>query len=240
MIDCTGLLGLQGFDLEGDELDERIKRIQEKALRMAAEIQKSQDMLEKKTALLKKIQVRKKSLENDLENLTDKLKTCELRMKTAGITPITYVALEKELAGSKSRISEVETLLLEDMQKVETLEKDNAKQAKVIAGLRLQLEEVKKRQAGEVQDLSQAKSLVKDKRQMAAMNIPGDILQVYEELRAEKKGRVIWDTETPGCPACGFSMPAGFINPLVGANGALPCPYCGALLRWTGILDGIR
>jgi len=240
VIDCTGLLGLQDFDLEIDKLDERICQIRDKAVRMGADIQKAQDLLEKKAALLRKIQIRKKALENDLQSLTERLKTLELRMKTAGIAPSVYVAIEKECSGTKARISEAETKLLEDMEKVESLEKDNAKEQKILVGLRQQLDEVKKRQARELGEINRNKESVKDQRKMATLKIPCDILQVYEELRTEKKGQVVWNIEAPSCPACGFSLPGGFINPLIGVAGAEACPYCGVLIRWTGLLDSVR
>jgi len=59
-------------------------------------------------------------------------------------------------------------------------------------------------------------------------------------LRTKKKGQVVWNIEAPSCPACGFSLPGGFINPLIGVAGAEACPYCGVLIRWTGLLDSVR
>ncbi|RCK74597.1 MAG: hypothetical protein OZSIB_0568 [Candidatus Ozemobacter sibiricus] len=240
MIECTELLVLQEFDLEIDRLDEKIRQIREKASRMEADIQKEQELLDKKSALLKKIQLRKKGFETELGVASEKLKTLELKLRNVGVTPSAYVALEKEIATVKEQISDLETKVLEDMEKLETLEKDLTKGHKVLAGLRQHLEEVKKRQAGEIKALEEARDLAWTKRQQAGLKIPGDRLQVYEELRHLKKGRVIWDAETPGCPACGMSLPGGFLTPLIGRPVADHCPYCRALIRWTGLLDAIR
>lgn len=239
MIDCTELLALQEHDLELDRLEEKTRQIQEKAARMEADIQKDQDLLDKKTALLKKIQVRKKGSETELAGHSDKLKALETKLKNAS-APATYLALEKEIAGLKGKISEIESKVLEDMEKQETLEKDLAKGQKILAGQRLHLADIKIRQASELASLAQEREQARTKRHQAALKIQGQALEIYEELRHTKKGRIIWDTETNGCPACGMSLPASFVTALVGRPTADHCPYCKVLIRWTGLLDSIR
>lgn len=240
MIECTELLPLQDLDLQIDELDEKIRQIKEKPARMEAEIQKEQELLDKKLALLKKIQIRKNSAETELAAFSEKLKNLETKRDMAGYNPNAYLALEKEINKTKELISELETKVLEDMEKIETLEKDCTKAQKVIAGLRQHLQEVKKRHAEEIKVLQQNREQLWTKRQQISLKITGDRLQIYEELRRQKKGRIIWDTETPGCPACGMALPEGFLTPLMGRPVADNCPYCQALIRWTGLLDVIR
>ncbi|NLI75424.1 MAG: hypothetical protein GX442_03140 [Candidatus Riflebacteria bacterium] len=239
MIDCTELLVLQEHDLELDRLEEKTRQIQEKAARLAADLQKDQDLLDKKAALLKKIQVRKKGSETELAGHSDQLKSLEAKLHNAS-APATYLALEKEIAGLKEKISALESKVLEDMEKQETLEKDLAKGQKILAGQRLHLDEIKARQAGELAALAQEKDLARTKRNQVALKIQGQALEIYEDLRHTKKGRIIWDTETSGCPACGMSLPASFVTALVGRPSADHCPYCKVLIRWTGLLDSIR
>ena len=237
MIPCSDLLPIQELDLRIDATLEQIKEKKAKIAKMQAEIQKDEELLKKKEALLKKIQVRKRTAETSMQDYTEKVKTAKLKMQSAGLSPSSYEALQKEIAVNSDKLSEVETQVLEDMEKVEILETDTVKGNKVISGRKQHLSEIKDRVASEITQLNKEIDALKTERSQNSLNIETSSLELYEEIRNKKGGQVIYDTESNGCPACGMGLPNGFITSLSNHEGAEKCTYCGKLLRWTGLRE---
>jgi predicted nucleic acid-binding Zn-ribbon protein len=231
-------LELQKFDLQLDALEEQGQSVKERVQKLAGEVQKEDELAKSKEALQKKILLRQKKAESEMEVHSDKIRVNEVRMNSAGMSPDTYRALEKEVAAGKELVSQLESKILEDMDKLEFLKGDLEKARKVLLGRQHFLEEVRKKAHGELAEISGKKEHVLTLRRQASLKIPGDQLEPYEELRAKNKGRIIWDAETPFCPACGMSLPPGFVRTVAGTPHAENCPNCSLLIRWTGMDDG--
>lgn len=240
MQDCTALLAIQAFDLAVDELEVRIRQLKEKILKMEREVGEEETLVRRKEALHKKIVLRRREAEAEAADLSGKIGGNELRLKSVGMTPNAYMATQRELDRNKELIGAVESRILEDMEKLETLEKDIEKATKLLGGRKLHLEEVRKRLAGEIAGLEREADLQRTQRRQASLKIPSHDLENYEEVRHKTKGRAIWDAEKSGCPSCGMSLSPGYVNSIAGTNRAEPCPHCGVFIRWVGIIDGVR
>lgn len=239
MIDCAALIALQDFDLQLDELTNSIRQRKEKFERVKAELKAEVDLLERKKALFKKIQLRKKKLETDFQELDSRERSVRMKLGSAGLPPAAYSALEKELEHCVQKASECETAILEDMEKLEILENDIEKGDKVTAGKEKFLEEIKQRTTSEIEQVALQRDEVKSRRSQASLAIQSNLLEKYEALRRQKGGRIIWDAETASCPACGMKLPSGFVSAIAAVESADCCPSCSLLIRWTGVRDGI-
>ncbi|MBF0501412.1 MAG: hypothetical protein HQM09_14830 [Candidatus Riflebacteria bacterium] len=240
MIECTTLLALQELDLALDESNREITRHQEKLDRFKAEVEKEEATAHQKEALLKKISLRQRQSESELADLTDRIRVTDMRLKTPGLTPNTYMALQNEVEKSRAALSPIETRVYEDMEKVEILSKDVEKAKKVAAGRRRQLEEVADKAAQTIRDCREKRELIRTQRNQTTLNVKTDLLEKYEEVRGKTKSKVVWDTDSAGCPSCGIRLPGGVISQLMASpNLAEQCPNCGIFMRWTGIPDGI-
>ncbi|GAB4270040.1 MAG: hypothetical protein Kow0029_06530 [Candidatus Rifleibacteriota bacterium] len=237
MIPVKNLIPLQELDLKIDAANASIEEKKQKILKMQKEIDSDLELVNKKKALLKKIQLRKRAAENDLAAINDEIKTSELKLKSAGLSPSSYAALEKELASKKKRQGDLETSILEDMEKIEILEKDTTKGEKVLAGRKKHLEEIKARVADEIKDLRKEIDLLKTEKQQISLKIDSEQLEMYEQLRNRKKGQVIYDTEVASCPACGMGLPGSFVSAVSNHDEAEKCSYCDVLIHWTGQRD---
>jgi predicted nucleic acid-binding Zn-ribbon protein len=225
------------MDLKIDAAKEQIEERKQKIVRMQNEIENDAQLVDKKVALLKKIQLRKKKAETALQETGHSIRAAEMKMQNSGVSPNVYSALERELAGLKSRNSEIETSILEDMEKLEVLEKDTQKGAKVIAGRREHLEQVKARVTDEILAIKKQIELLKTERSQISLKIDADRLEKYEELRQRKKGKVLFGVDSPSCQACGMGLPAGFVSSITTSDEADYCSNCGVFLYWTGLKD---
>lgn len=235
MVPITKLIPLHELDLKLDAANACIDAKKQKIQKMQKDIQADSELILKKKALLKKIQLRKRAAETEFENLNEEIKTSDLKMKSAGLSPASYAALEKEMSTQRSKASKVETSILEDMDKIEMLEKDTVKGDKVVAGRKVHLEDVKKRVSDEILVIRKEIDIIKTERSQISLKLDSDTLEPYEELRLAKKGQVIFDTDTPSCPACGMGLPGSFVNAASLHDEAEKCDYCHVLLHWTGL-----
>ncbi len=237
MISCLNLLPIQKLDLEIDEANAQILEKQQKFEKNVATVNADLKLNSQKLALLKKITLRKRAAETEFEALNEKLEQTEKKTMTAGLAPASYDALQKEIKVLKASISEIESAILTDMEKIEQLEEATSKAAKVLEGRQKHLEEIKVRVADEKKEILKKIEILKTERSQATLKIPADQLGLYEELRNSKKGQVIFDIESTGCPACGMGLPGGFITKIKSHFEAEECPYCHILLRWTGLRE---
>jgi len=234
VIECKPLIPLQELDLKIDAARDQIEEKKQKVVRMQNEIEADAQLIEKKLALLKKIQLRRRKAETELNDLNQQVKLAEIKMQSAGLSPASYKAIEKELAGMKEKAASEEGKILEDMEKIETLEKDTVKGQKVVAGRRDHLEQVKIRVVEEITGVRKELDLLQTQRSQISLKIAADLLEKYEELRQKRRGQVLFPTENPSCPACGMGMPAGLMSAVTSHEGAETCSNCSMLIYWTG------
>jgi len=234
VIHYKNLVSLQEYDLKIDAAKELVEEKKQKIVKMQTEIDSDAQLLEKKQALHKKIQLRKRTLESDLSEMNVSLRAAEMKMQNSGVSPNAYAALEKEVVAIKAKISEAETRVLEDMEKIETLEKDNDRGSKVIAGRREHLAQVKSRVSDEILAVKKEIEILQTQRSQASLKVESDILEIYENLRQKKRGKVLAGIESLSCPTCGMALPAGFASSLTSSDEADSCPNCGVLIYWTG------
>lgn len=237
MIPYKTLIPLQELDLQ---ISQKMTLIDEKKLKVARnvkDVDANAQLIEKKQALLKKIQLRLREAESDLRSKQESLELTELKLKSPGLPPTAYTALEKEIKRLKKTISEIESKVLEDMGKVETLETDVPKGQKIVVGRKLHLEQIKQRVSEEIIEIRREISNLDTQRSQIALKIETELLEMYEELRRKKKGQVLFACDTPSCPACGMAMPASLANSIASHEDAETCSNCDLLIYWTGLRD---
>lgn len=237
MIVFENLKFLQDFDLRIDGLNEQINDIKKKTSRTKADIDSNDELLKKKSALLKKIKLRLQNSESDLEEHNEKARLINFKMESAGTNPGAYKALENELEALQKKIEKAENEVLEDMDKVEILTEDIQKGTKVLDGRKKHLEILTAKYQNEITGLRKEIEQFKVQRDQLSLKVKADDLEIYEELRRRKKGQVVFEVNISSCPSCGMSLPVGFVNSISSHNGCQECASCGALLHWIGARD---
>jgi len=237
VIQCKMLIPLQELDLKIDAANAQIEEKKLKASRMQSEIESDSALLDKKQALLKKIQLRRRAAETEFDSLNEIIKNSQQKLESTGFLPLAYSALEREIAGQRTNASVIETKILEDMEKIEILEADIEKGTKIIAGRREHLVQIRARINDEILGIKKEIEELRTRRGQASLVVETDVLEKYEELRQKRRGQVLYACENPACPACGLGLPASFVSSVTLHDGAESCSNCEALLYWTGLRD---
>lgn len=228
------LIPLQELDLELDSFDSQIAEKKQKVAKMQSDVEEEIKLNDKKLALLKKIKLRKQQAETSLKEIETKLNDIGLKMRSAGLKPAAYKAFEKETQTLEEKKDELETKVLEDIEKIDKLQADTDKGTKFTAGRKEHLALVKQRTSEEIIGIRKQAELKKTERNQNSLSVDKQSLIVYQELRSKKGGRVLFGIDKPACPKCGMAFHGGFANAIKSHDEGELCSNCGVILYWTG------
>ena len=237
MLHCKQLIPLQELDLRIDEAKKQIEEKKQKFLKMQKDVADEETLVNKKSALLKNIKLRKNKAELEANDIQQKIKLNDVKMHNAGVSPKDYLAFEKIGKTLQAQLDEQETKIISDMEKIEVLTADIEKSTKIVAGRKEHLEMVKTRVQEEITGDRKQLDLIITERKQASLKVETSVLTKYEDLRTRKKGQVLFAIETPACPKCGMGVPGGILNAIKSSEDAEVCDNCGIYLYWAGARD---
>jgi predicted nucleic acid-binding Zn-ribbon protein len=231
MTQARALLRLQNLDLELDTRRSRAREItavldQDEELRQAqtqvAELDKA---LRPQETYVTNLNLEIQTVGEQTAQLTDRL------YGGAGGSPKELEDLQHKIAERKRRRAHLEDELLETMIRVEELQA-----ALVEAQTFLKTVEAARGQAhqallGELQRIKRELKVLKDERQTAAENVAADHLELYENLRARKKGQAVAVLNGDSCSVCRVEQTANVVQQVrQGPPQLVMCTSCGRIL----------
>jgi len=141
--------------------------------------------------------------------------------------------LQKENAALKRHISALEDHQLEEMLAVEEAEK-NYKQSMTVLEETQQIDSHQKAGLTKIK-VNQIKELeqMEIERQATASTISVEDLQVYDQVRKQKRGIAVSKVTDNACSSCGSTLTPSQIQSASSPNQLYRCSFCGRIL-YTG------
>ena len=166
-------------------------------------------------------------LEREIDSMTRKAEVDEKRLYDGSIANIKEMeALQHEIASLKERRSRSEDDLLEQMVRKDDLESRAGEAGTVVQQTRARLEEV----GGEaVHELERIEAELAEKRAARKKLVPefdDELLELYEELRRQKRGVAVAALVDGVCQACHEKLAAMELDRLKRTEGVKRCEYC--------------
>ena len=166
-------------------------------------------------------------LEREIDSMTRKAEVDEKRLYDGSIANIKEMeALQHEIASLKERRSRSEDDLLEQMVRKDDLESRAGEAGTVVQQTRARLEEV----GGEaVHELERIEAELAEKRAAREKLVPefdDELLELYEELRRQKRGVAVAALVDGVCQACHEKLAAMELDRLKRTEGVKRCEYC--------------
>lgn len=141
--------------------------------------------------------------------------------------------LQKENAALKRQISSMEDHQLEEMLTVEEAEKNYQTTAAF-------LEQIQKKDALQKTGLAEIKAnqikeleRLESERQATASTISPEDLQVYDQIRKQKRGVAVSKVSENACSSCGSTLTPSQVQAASSPNQLSRCSFCGRIL-YTG------
>lgn len=169
-------------------------------------------------------------IEHEIDSLTQKAAAEEHRMSSGSVANARELdAIGHEIANLKRRVADREDELLAIMEQRETIE-SAAKEAEALAGTqRDRVEQVRAAADAELADVRATLGTQEAERTVAAARIDPETLELYEDLRRQKKGVGAAGLVDNVCQGCHEQLSAVELDKVRHAD--VPrCEYCRRIL----------
>lgn len=176
--------------------------------------------------------------ESEIAGIDERIEKLRDELNNA-VTNKQYNALLNELNGMKTERGKVEEFVISEMEQVETFDAE-LKQLQAQLEEREKLREVAENQLKEREaDVGQRLSELQQEREQAAIGIPPEVLQLFDEMGDMHDGEAMAEVveisrrhREYACGACNMQMPFNLISTLHNAaDVVVRCPACGRILH---------
>ncbi|HSL16159.1 MAG TPA: C4-type zinc ribbon domain-containing protein [Actinomycetota bacterium] len=229
---------MRGMDrlLELQEIDSAIDRLEARRYQLEGgeEVRVARSTMEEAEGRLGELRLAvdaisrdQRRFEHDIDSMTQKADAEQKRLYDGSIANVKELeALQHEIANINERRSRAEDELLEMMERREDLDSRIAVADKETAEARARVEEV----AGDsMRELERIGNELEERRAARAGLVPeidDELLELYEELRAQKKGVGAAAIVDGVCQACHEKLSAMELDRLRKTDGIRRCEYC--------------
>jgi uncharacterized protein len=227
------LLELQELDLSLDRLQARRETIQggDEAGAARKLRDEARGRLGELRLALDSVDLESRRLEGDVDSLTRKAEAEEARLYDGSVAhPKELEAIQHEVANLRGRRSRIEDELLDQMVRKEDLEGRIRQAEAELAEAEDRLTEIMGSTAVELDDIEAALQSRTVERQALAAAIDEELLELYEDLRRQKKGVGAAALIDGVCQGCHQKLSALELDRLKRAGGIRRCEYCRRIL----------
>ena len=227
------LLELQGLDSSIDRLDARRAQLEtgEEVSEARRQTEDAEGRLGELRLALDDVGRTQSRLEHEIDSMSQKAAAEEKRMYDGSVANVKELeAMQHEIASLKERRSRTEDQLLEMMERREDLESRAGAIEEDVAKLRARLEEVGGESIHELDRIGSDLTERRAARASVASEIDEELLSLYDDLRAQKKGVAAAALVDGVCQACHEKLSAMELARLKKTDGVRRCEYCRRIL----------
>ncbi len=222
------LYQLQEVDLELESNEQSLNQI-------AAQLGESEAVVRARSKLalehqhLEELNRQQRSIEWEIDDLTSKLVPAEKELYSGRIrNPKELANLQHEIDGLKARRDHLEDKALEIMDQVELTTKSAATINSELKILEAEWQTQQQQLSANLEQLKTILSNLKDKRQLVTAEIDPQTIEVYQELKKQKRLAVA-KVEQGICRGCRISLPITELQQ-ARSGSLVRCSSCGRIL----------
>ncbi len=223
------LVALQEKDCVLDELRRKTDAFPEEIQKRKQDFEDLRREAEERKKGVMQLQMLKKNKEMELETCENEIRKHNLELNSIKSNDA-YKALLNEIAAGKKRSSDIETEILELMDRVE-------QSAKSSQAIDLEVKQKEKEMQADVSRLEeehksmQAKvSAAEQERASALAVVPDAVLKQYEHIRDVREGVALAAVEGETCGGCNMLLRPALINEVFKGNDLVCCDSCSRIL----------
>ncbi|MGZ8604698.1 MAG: zinc ribbon domain-containing protein [Actinomycetota bacterium] len=223
------VLELQELDTSIDRLEQRRAQLEagEELAAARREMELAESRLGELRLALDEVARESSRLEHEIDTMGSKLVAEEKRMYDGSIAnPKELEALQHEIASLKDRRARAEDQLLEQMERREDLDARAATADVEANAARAHLEEVGGDAANELDRIVADVQERRATREALTPELDEELLELYEDLRRQKKGIGAAAIVDGVCQGCHEKLSAVELDHLKREDGVKRCEYC--------------
>ena len=220
---------LQQIDLDLEGKAERLSQVENQLSHNEA-LEEAKAEVKEKQKNLAELEKKQKKAEWIVDDLQAKFSPLQKKLYAGSVkNPKELMSLQQQVEQLKSQVREEEDKTLEIMSQVEALQKEIALRTAEVEKLEEEWRKRREQLLAEQAELRSAIDIVKEKRSELAATIEPAHLELYETLRARKRGHAVAKTEQGRCQGCRITLP---MSELMRARlmELVQCDSCGRVL----------
>jgi predicted nucleic acid-binding Zn-ribbon protein len=175
--------------------------------------------------------------EQDVDQVRQRAVRDQQRLDSGAVTsPRDLENLQREIASLAKRQSDLEDVVLDVMERREAAQERAAALAERVEAVQAQVTETEQRKAAALQDLDAEGFSVAKERESLAAGLPGDLVSLYERLRAQQGGIGAARLYQKRCEGCRLELNITELNEVraAPADTVVRCENCRRILVRTG------
>jgi predicted nucleic acid-binding Zn-ribbon protein len=223
------LLELQGIDSSIDRLTNRTAQLE-----AGEELQGARSAMEEAESRLGEVRLgldalarEQGRLEHEVDSMTQKATAEEKRLYDGSVANAKELeALQHEIANLKERRTRTEDVMLEQMERREDLDARAAEADAEVAQARANVEAIGGDAVHELERIDADLIAKREEREALVAEIDEELLELYEDLRGQKKGVGAAAIVDGICQACHEQLSAMELDKLKHTDGVKRCEYC--------------
>jgi predicted nucleic acid-binding Zn-ribbon protein len=227
--DFAVLLKLQKADRDLDALRAKIAEVPEDVAAIRKEIEDENEKLKSSHEKSKEVQAKKKDRETTMAQKEEAIKKHQGELNQVKSNEA-FKALLKEIDDEKNAVGELETEILELMDEVDAVRKEEA-------GIQGQIDGFVKEREGHIAELEAKKAdLEKDlaeweKGRLAIFeSLPADLSDFYEKTRERRGGVAVSPLKEKSCSVCKMNQPPQAVVNVNKGSLIVTCDSCQRIL----------
>jgi uncharacterized protein len=227
------ILELQQLDLSIDRLEARRREIEAGAeLEEArAGTRELEDRLGELKLALDSVRMEEGRLDQQVGTLDAKFQAEQRRLYDGSVAnPKELESIQAELANIRSRKARLEDEELEQMARREDMESRLPGLEAELAEARAQVAEIESSSERELAEIARALEEQRARREALVREFDGELLDLYEDLRASKRGVGAAALRDGVCQGCHQKLSALELDRVKRAEGVRRCDYCRRIL----------
>lgn len=229
------LLDLQRIDSERDRIAHRVRTLPEAAAarELSGRIADLNDELVEHRTALSDVEREQARAENDVELVRDRMVRDQSLLDSGSINdPRQLENLQHEIGSLRRRQSDLEDIELEIMERAEAARVSVARATEALDAATAQLRETEAVRDAALADHAADDARLAGERAEVAGGLPGDLLALYEKLRADNGGVGAAALHRGRCEGCRLELTATDIARIREApsNELLRCEECRRIL----------
>ena len=227
------LLELQELDLSIDRLNARRGLLESgEELRLARDrLAGAEGRLGELKLSLDDVSRQQRRLEGDIDSLDQKTKADEKRLYDGTVAnPKELQSIRAEIENLRGRKDRIEDQLLELMERREDIESSLGPVEAEVAEHRDRVAEMETSQTSELLEIEQALAARRAEREGLLPEFDDELLELYEDLRRQKKGVAAVALADGVCQGCHQKLSPMYLDQLKRTDGVRRCEYCRRIL----------
>lgn len=227
------LLAVQELDLTVLRLESRLKALEsgEEVHAARSSLDGDESRMGELRMALDTLATAQKRLEYDIDALSQKAAAEEKRLFDGSVANAKELeSMQHEIANLKARRGRLEDDLLEQMERREELEARVAEADAIVERGRTSLGKLELGSATELADIAAGLEANASERKRLAAAVDPDLLELYDDLRAQKKGVGAAALVDGICQGCHEKLSAMELDKLRKTDDVKRCDYCRRIL----------